>query len=395
MFASVILAYLSNGEPIEPPNTTLAVLAYVGIWLVAVYVVASIAWSILGRPLQRRQRARFFLDLIETGLADGQSPENTVVAIAKSRDMTLGHSFHLLSAHLETGLRFTEALEKVPRFLPPQLIAMFAVGEQIGDIRKVLPACRKALSDGSSRTTSAVNYLVIVLLMLNPVCGLVWPFLTIVIVPKFQEIFSDLLEGRSLPPLLLFLIANARLVTVIQLSLMVVSFVALLAYACGPRGIPWLRPLVDAINYRLPWRRKRLERDFTAMLALLLDAGVPEHEAVTLAAHSTDNGVFVRRGAEVAQRLRNGTGFLEALRGIDDTGELQWRMANAIHGHGGFMKALTGWHEALEAKAYQLEQTASQSITTGLVILNGCIVGLIAVGMFQALTWTVWGLTLW
>ena len=59
------------------------------------------------------------------------------------------------------------------------------------------------------------------------------------------------------------------------------------------------------------------------------------------------------------------------------------------------MKALAGWHEALEAKAYQLEQTASQTITTGLVILNGCLVGLIAVSVFQALTSVVWGFTLW
>jgi type II secretory pathway component PulF len=377
----------------------IAVVIYFLVWLMAVMLIAAIAWSILGLPLQRQQRARFFLDLLETGMADGQSPETTIVEIAKSRDMTLGHRFHLLAAHLETGLRLSEALKKVPRLLPPQLVAMLAVGEQVGDIRKVLPACRKALSGGSSRITSAVNYLIIVILLLNPFGGLIWPFLIIVIVPKFREIFSDLLEGRSLPPLVSFLIAHSVLVIVIQVSLMVVSFLVLLAYACGPRGIPWLtpmlKPLTDAINCRLAWRRKRLERDFSAMLALLLDAEVPEQQAVALAAQSTDNGVFIRRGAQVVQRLREGVAFTEAVQMFDDTGEFRWRLTNAAHGHGGFMMALTGWHEALEAKAYQLEQTASQVITTGLVIINGCVVGLIAVGMFQALTSVVWGLALW
>ena len=399
MPASVILLGLGVSRDASaysaPPGTALAVLAYIAIWLIGLCVMASIAWCILGWPLQRQQRARLFLDLIDTGLADGQSPETTVIELAKSRDLTLGYRFHLLAAYLETGLRFTEALKKVPRLLPPQLVAMFAVGEQIGDVRKVLPACRKTLAGGSSGTISAINYLVIVLLMLNPFCGFVWPFLTIVIVPKFQDIFNDLLEGRSLPPLLSFLIANAHLITVIQVSLMIMSFLILLTYACGPRRIPWLRPLADAVNCRLPWRRKRLERDFTAMLALLLDAGVPEHEAVTLAARSTDNEVFMRRGAQVVKRLRDGVIFLEAVGEIDDTGELRWRMTTAAHGHGGFMKALAGWHETLEAKAYQLEQTASQSIATGLVILNGCIVGLIAIGVFQALTSVVWGLSLW
>ena len=38
---------------------------------------------------------------------------------------------------------------------------------------------------------------------------------------------------------------------------------------------------------RLPWRRKRFQRDFSAMLAVLLDAEVPETEAVGLAAEAT------------------------------------------------------------------------------------------------------------
>lgn len=177
------------------------------------------------------------------------------------------------------------------------------------------------------------------------------------------------------------------------------SCLLLMARDLSPKMTRWLtrllKPTIDAINYRLPWRRKRLERDFTAMLALLLDAEVPEEQAVTLAAQSTDNVVFMRRGAQVAKRLRDGVIFLEAIRGIDDTGELHWRLTNAVHGHGGFMKALAGWHEALEARAYQLEQAASQTITTSLVVLNGCLVGLIAIGVFQVLISIVWDVSLW
>jgi len=56
---------------------------------------------------------------------------------------------------------------------------------------------------------------------------------------------------------------------------------------------------------------------------------------------------------------------------------------------------LSGWHDALDAKAYQLEQAASQVITTGLVIVNGCVVGLIAIGVFQVLTSIVSEAVLW
>lgn len=376
-----------------------AALLYVAIWSAVLLFIIGIAWTILGLPLQRQQRARFFIDLLETGLAEGQSPESTIIAIAKSRDMTLGVRFHLLAAYLETGLRLSEALERVPQLLPSQVRAMLSVGQQLGDIRRVLPACRKTLAGGSSKTMSAVNYLVIVVLLLNPVGGVIWPFVGIVLVPKFQEIFGDLLEGRAFPPLLSMLIAHHLLVSLIQASLMAVSLLVLLAFACGPRGIPWLgsllEPLLDDVSYRLPWRRKRLERDFSMMLALLLDANVPEEQALTLAAQSTDNKVFIGRGAQVVQRLREGVPLTDAVLALDDAGEFRWRLANAKHGRDGFMTALSGWHDMLDAKAYQLEQVASQTITTSLIVLNGCLVALIAIGVFQVLTSVVWELSLW
>ncbi|HUJ71683.1 MAG TPA: type II secretion system F family protein, partial [Verrucomicrobiae bacterium] len=359
--------------------------------------LATIVYSLLILPLRNQERARVFLDLVETGFAEGHSAETTIIEFAKLRDKKLGRRFFLLATHLDAGLRLSQALEKVPGLLPPQLVAMLAVGEQIGDTRRVLPACRKALAIVSSKTASTVNYLIL-FLALNPCGGLIWPFIAIIILPKFREIAIEFGSGH-LPPLFQFLCAHALLLAVLQWSLIGMSCLLLTARDLSPKMTRWLtrllKPTIDAINYRLPWRRKRLERDFTAMLALLLDAEVPEEQAVTLAAQSTDNVVFMRRGAQVAKRLRDGVIFLEAIRGIDDTGELHWRLTNAVHGHGGFMKALAGWHEALEARAYQLEQAASQTITTSLVVLNGCLVGLIAIGVFQVLISIVWDVSLW
>ena len=75
----------------------------------------------------------------------------------------------------------------------------------------------------------------------------------------------------------------------------------------------------------------------------------------------------------------------DAVRRFDDTGEFHWRLANAVHARGGFLDALRGWHEALDAKAFQQEETATHTITSGLVILNGLVVALIATAMFGIL----------
>src|SRR5882672_1611638 len=108
------------------------------------------------------------------------------------------------------------------------------------------------------------------------------------------------------------------------------------------------------------------------MLAILLDAEITEEQAVVLAAQATDNNVFVKRAERVVRQLHSGVALTEAMQAMDDSGEFCWRLTNAVHGHGGFMAALSGWHDALDAKAFQQEQAFSQVITTGFVLFNGC-----------------------
>jgi len=49
------------------------------------------------------------------------------------------------------------------------------------------------------------------------------------------------------------------------------------------------------------------------------------------------------------------------------------------------LDALHGWHAALDARASQQEETAIHAFSSGIVILNGIMVGLIAIGMFGML----------
>jgi hypothetical protein len=85
----------------------------------------------------------------------------------------------------------------------------------------------------------------------------------------------------------------------------------------------------------------------------------------------------------------------EALKALDDAGELHWRLANARPARGGFRRALAGWHEALDAKAFQQEQTAAQVATTSLVLFNGAIVAAFVFAIYLALINLVQEAMLW
>ena len=85
----------------------------------------------------------------------------------------------------------------------------------------------------------------------------------------------------------------------------------------------------------------------------------------------------------------------DAVAVMDKTGEFRWRLKNAHHARGGFLRALAGWHEAMDAKAYQQEQAAAHGLTTAFVLLNGLLVGSVVVAVFLLLTSIVDAGVLW
>ena len=104
----------------------------------------------------------------------------------------------------------------------------------------------------------------------------------------------------------------------IQLGIIAMLWLAALTYLGGPRLYGWVHRLFpgcqDWLLTQLPWRLKRLHRDFSAMLAVLLDSEVPEAEAVSLAAESTANLAIIRRARRVRALLQEGVKLPEALR---------------------------------------------------------------------------------
>ena len=354
-----------------------------GIYFGLIYVVHLV----FTLPLRRAERARLFLDLLEDALKRGQSVEEMVLSVAQSRDRTIGVRFHLLAAHIESGLGFVAALEKVPRFLPPQISAMLRAGENLGGLEKVLPACREILRDRPVAVRSAVNYMILIILAFSPVFIFVVMFEMIYVVPQFRQVAAGM--NIQLWPLTQFVFANTGWLITFEILVALMMILATLAYIGGPGFVRWFQfrslPVIDWIAWHVPWKQKRLQRTFSAMLAVLLDGGVPEAEAVRLAGDSTANEICRRRSLRVVTAIEQGTKLDDAVRAFDDSGEFHWRLTNAARARGGFLTALRGWHEVLDAKAFQQEEATAHIVTSGLVILNGALVALIATAMFGIL----------
>lgn len=374
-------------------------IAYILLGLLPVCGASYLIYVLLTLPLRRNERARLFLDLLELGVDEGHTPEAAITRAAASRDRSMGVRFHLLAAYIEQGLSLNQALEKVPRLLPPQVCAMLNVGGRIGNIKQVLPAGRLLLRDSVSYVRGAHNYLILVAFAISPAIVSVPLFLKVMVLPRFKEIFGAMLESQSLPAFTRLVFSTDNFLLTLQAVVIGIVWLAALAYVGGPRLHGWIHRLFpvtqDWLLALLPWRRQRLHRDFSAMLAVLLDAEIPEAEAVTLAAKSTANLSLIRRAQTVCARLQQGVKLPEAIRALDSSPEFQWRLGNALQRGAGFVRALAGWHEALDARAFQLHQAAAQVTTSALVLVNGLIVASILIAVFLVLIQLINGSCIW
>jgi type II secretory pathway component PulF len=377
----------------------IAAVALIAIWLTLSFGALYLIYFLLTLPMRRNERARLFLDLVELGIRDGRTPEESIIAASASRDRSLGARFHFMSTCLERGRKLSEALDDVPRLLPPQVTAMLKAGQRIGDITKMFPACRRLLADSVSQVRGAINYILLLVFVVTPFALGVPLFIKVKIIPAYLMVFEGMMEGAMLPAFTRLVFATNSYFLEILAVVFVFIWVLALAYIGGPRLRAWVHGifphLTDRILYSLPWRRKRLHRDFTAVLAILLDAEVPEAEAVRLAADATANFVVQGRAEKVREGLGQGMRLTDAIRRLERAGEFQWRLVNALHRGSGFLKALSGWHDSLDAKAFQQEQIAAQLTTTALVLFNALVVSSIVIAVFLALISLLYSATLW
>lgn len=420
MVVTVVGAYDGWTLTVQALEQVAWVLARV-VGVALVFLIPLWFYRIVTLPLRRRERASLFLDILKLAIERGRSVERAVVSVAATepprpttrfgvvgkllwvwpyrlllhclglRRWVLGPGIHGLAGRLEGGQPLGDALRVSDGLLPPNAIAMLRVGDEVGDIARVLPACCRALGEGTSKLQSAMNYLVLFgtgfILCGSAVAGL---FATLLL-PRLEEMAIDIggsgLGSPMASVLRVFELGRSTAVWGAFLGLLVFQVLCAILYAGGPRLVAalHLRGIGDRLATWLPWRRKQLQRDFCAMLATLLDAGVPDDRAVELAGRATANRLFERRAAAAVAAIRHGEPLTEAVARLDAAGEFRWRLANAAHRRSGFLDALAGWLRSLDAKAYQQEQVAGQAITTAVVLCNGAMVALFAFGLFYFL----------
>ncbi|HUJ10052.1 MAG TPA: type II secretion system F family protein [Verrucomicrobiae bacterium] len=233
----------------------------------------------------------------------------------QEKNPTLKRTLQQLADSVEAGSTFSEALAQHPKIFTRLFVNMVRAGEAGGVLDVTLNRLAEFQEKAQrikNKVISAMVYPTVVIFVAISIVT----FLMIVIVPKFQEIFNDLLEGKSLPPLTLFVMAVSNLVK--DQFLLVAGVIAGLVIALKLLGKTVKgRYYLDLFKLKAPVfgqliRKVSIAR-FTRTLGTLIASGVPILQALNIVRDTSGNAVVAKAVSQVHDSVKEGERIVEPL----------------------------------------------------------------------------------
>lgn len=228
----------------------------------------------------------------------------------------LKRTINNLADSVQTGSTFSESLAQHPKIFNKLYVNMVKAGELGGVLELVLIR----LAEYSEKAQKLKNK--IVAAMVYPVIVMViamaiMVFLLTVIVPKFQQIFEDMLgSADELPGLTKFVINLSGNLTknIIPLAIAIVVIFVLWKIAASTKGG---RRAIDGIKLRMPLfgpvQRKSAIARFSRTLGTLVTSGVPILQALNITRDTAGNVVISDAIQNVHDAVKEGESIVNPL----------------------------------------------------------------------------------
>lgn len=231
------------------------------------------------------------------------------------RNPVLKRTLATISESVEAGSTFSEALAQHPKIFNKLYVNMVRAGEAGG----VLDVTLSRLAEFQEKAQKIKNKVISAMVYPSVVIFValsILVFLMVVIVPKFQDIFRDLLEGAQLPGLTRFVIASSNLVkdqALLVVGVIVGLVIALKFFGKTAKG----RYILDKIKLNSPVFGPLLQKvgiaRFTRTLGTLIASGVPILQALNIVRETSGNAVIADAVSRVHDSVKEGERIVQPL----------------------------------------------------------------------------------
>jgi type IV pilus assembly protein PilC len=238
----------------------------------------------------------------------------TVLA-KQERDSVLKKTINQLAEGVQSGGTFSESLAQHPQIFNNLYVNMVKAGEVGGVLELVLSRLAEFQEKAAKikgKVISAMVYPMIVLGLAMAIMG----FLMVFIVPKFEQIFHDMLGDKPLPVITQFVIGISKFVQGNWLVLIggMIAIVAGYKFASRTAGG---RMVIDRIKLRVPLfgdviRKTAISR-FSRTLGTLVTSGVPILQALNITRETAGNSVISNAIGRVHDSVKEGESIVQPL----------------------------------------------------------------------------------
>ena len=221
---------------------------------------------------------------------------------------TLKEIIGQVGVSIEGGSTFSEGLAQHPRVFNKLFVNMVKAGELGG----VLEVCLARLSEFMEKAEKIKGK--VIAAMFYPaavmfVAVVILAVLMVWVVPKFKDIFKDMLPGESLPGFTRFVLGVSEvikdhfIVTFICLVVLFVSLVAFIRTRFGRRAFDKFKlnmPVMGAVISKVAISR------FSRTLGTLVSSGVPILQALTIVKETSGNVIIGSAVQAVHESVKEG-----------------------------------------------------------------------------------------
>ena len=300
-----------------------------------------------------------------------------------------------MAESIESGSTFAEALAAHPKIFDRLFVNMVKAGE-IGGVLDVVLARLAEFQEKAEKikgkVKSAMTYPIVVLVMAVSILM----FLMTYIVPKFADIFGDLMGGKGMPMITQF-VMNASDALVHRFPVVLISLVALVVIIKLLAKTDKGRYALDKFKLHAPVFGTLISKNsisrFTRTLGTLMSAGVPVLQALNIVKETVGNEVIAKSVTTIHDAVKEGENMAPPIASSKVFPPMVVSMVEVGEETGALPDMLMKIADSYDDDVDNAVAAMTSIIEPLLIIFLALVVGTIVIALFMPLVSIIGGLS--
>ena len=300
------------------------------------------------------------------------------------KDPQMVEALNGIGENIAAGGTFSESLTQYPKIFDHLYVNMVKAGEAGGVLEVVLGRLAEFAEKSEKIKNKVKGAMIYPIVVLVAAIGIT-TFLLVAVIPKFQQVFNDMLGGAALPPITQFVIDASGFVqhNGLQIFLAVVAFVVLMKIVGKTEKGAYF---FDVLKLKMPVTGTLTQRSavskFTRTLGTLLSSGVPILQSLTITRDTTGNRVLTEAIQNVHDSVKEGESMTQPLSQCKVFPPMVVSMVEVGEETGALADMLTRIANTYDDEVDNAVAGMTAAIEPALIIVLAVVVGTIVIAMF-------------